>query len=405
MYEYPAESRPEFDSAPLKVVVADDDAVQRAYISAILRKLGHEPHEALDGCQALELLRRISAKILVCDLDMPGLNGYELARQIREEPGDGYVHILMVTGQNQRLQRERALEAGVDDFMGKPVDTASLTARIRSADRLLRHEQLLLQRSAVLARAKERIEDDLRAAADAQRRLLPPAHKDVAGCKFHSAFKPSNILSGDMFGYYRICEGFTAFYAIDVAGHGVHASLMSVALGHLLTSELFRAHSFDGAGHPDPAALVSVLSDRFYREDGTEYFTMFCGMIEHGADRLHYCQAGYPSPYMLTRGGSVRQVGTGGFPVALLAGVPFETSVTSFAADEFLVLCSDGAMEAENRFGEPFDEMRVKAALAEAAAAPETIPDGVVSALERWRGGRTLDDDLTVLVCERTPKQ
>ncbi|EPX75436.1 PP2C family protein-serine/threonine phosphatase [Salipiger mucosus] len=403
MYDYQGEPRSDLSAVPVKVVVADDDALQRAYFSAILTKLGFEPHEAEDGCRALDLVNELSAKILICDLEMPGMNGYELARRIRQDSSDHYIHILMVTGQNQRNEREHALEAGIDDFMAKPLDTASLTARVRSASRLLRHEEQLRERSRIIAEAKERIEDDLRAAANAQRRLLPDEHRDVGKCSFHAAFRPSNILSGDMFGYFPVSEAHTAFYAVDVAGHGVHASLMSVALGHLLTAEYFTAHAFDAEGRPDPAALVHGLNDRFYRDDGTEYFTMFCGIVEHASDRLYYCQAGYPSPYKVSLDGTANEVGDGGFPVALLLNVAFETRNTPFHAQEAVALFSDGATEAENFENQPFGEARVEAVLKDVRD-PAMIPDKLVDALDQWRNGRTLDDDLTVLVCERTPQ-
>ena len=84
MYDYQLEPLAETDASPVKVVVADDDALQRAYISAILKKLGYEAHEAADGRDALRMMHDLSAKVLVCDLDMPGMNGHELARKTIE---------------------------------------------------------------------------------------------------------------------------------------------------------------------------------------------------------------------------------------------------------------------------------------------------------------------------------
>ena len=387
---------------PLKVVVADDDALQRAHASALLRKLGYDPYEAEDGAAALELVRKLGARILLCDLNMPGLDGHELARSVREDKADHYVHIIMVTSQSQSAERERALEAGVDDFMAKPLDRASLTARIRSADRLLRHEMLLAERNRVLAEAKEQIEADLRAAATAQRRMLPEPEARAGDCSFHSAFMPSNILSGDMFAYYQVAPGYIGFYTIDVAGHGVHASLLSVALGHLLTAEYFRRRAFDDTGAPDPAALVATLNERFFRQDSTEYFTMFCGILEQQSGRLHYCQAGAPSPVAIGPTGMTRQIGDGGFPVALLDMVTFENRCDQLDSGETLVVYSDGATEAESLTGEAFGEARFRAVLEEAAPRPSTIPGKMVEALTRWRNDRTLQDDLTILVCERT---
>ncbi|MBU2958865.1 SpoIIE family protein phosphatase [Paracoccus sp. C2R09] len=371
------------------------------YTSAILRKLGFEPLEAGDGVSALELLRNTAAQLLICDLDMPRMDGHELARQIRADNAERYVHILMVTGRDQRRERERALESGVDDFMAKPLDTASLTARVRSVTRLLRHEQLLADRNAAVAAAKERIEEDIRAAANAQRRLLPEPHRTTGGCTFHSAFVPSNILSGDMFAYYDLGDGLTGFYAADVAGHGVHASLLSVALGHLMTADYFRSQINDGSGVPAPHALVAALNRRFHDPDSHDYFTMFCGVIDRAADRLHYCQAGYPSPIIVSREGDLDHVGDGGFPVGLIDTITYEQGQTAFPQGHSLMLVSDGAHEAENAEGRAFEDSRIADCVRRAAREPSHIPQRLVAALTEWRAGRPLDDDLSVLVCER----
>lgn len=385
----------------LKVIVADDDRLQRAYTSAILRKLGYDPYEADNGISALELLRNLGAQILICDLDMPGLDGIELTRRIRTEQTGAYVHILMVTGRDQRQERERALDAGIDDFMAKPLDTASLTARVRSVNRLMRHEQLLAERETNLLIAKEQIESDLRDAAEAQRRMLPAPHAQIGQCRFHSALMASNILAGDMYAYFELAPGFLGFYAIDVAGHGVHASLMSVALGHMLTAELFRRRALNPQGQPDPAALVRFLNARFFRDDSSDYFTMFCGVLDQHSDTLYYCQAGYPSGFMVGPKGDCQPVGQGGFPVALLPRADFETDHVPFSPDHILVLVSDGALEAEDPAGQPFDDEGVCRFLTAHSYDPATIPGKMVDALSRWRGGVQLEDDLSIVVCER----
>lgn len=389
------------DAVGRVVVVADDDAVQRTYASAILGKLGYRPVEATNGLAALDLIRKTGAQFLICDLDMPGLNGHQLARQIREDAAEAYVHILMVTGSGQRNERERALEAGVDDFMAKPLDTASLKARVRSVSRLLRHEQLLAERNHTIAAAKKRIEDDIRAAASAQKRLLPPPYAEAGECHFHSAFVPSNILSGDIFAYYDLGNGLTGFYAADVAGHGVHASLLAVALGHLLTSDYFARLVMGAGDRPDPATLVSTLNERFFDENSHDYFTMFCGVLDRRTDILHYCQAGYPPAVMVDGDGGFGLIGDGGFPVGLMRGMTFENGAVPFPRGRSLVLMSDGAHEAENPDGEAFEETRIARAISAAAERPSQIPERLVTALSDWRGGAPLDDDLSVLVCER----
>lgn len=387
----------------MHIVVVDDDEIQRTFIAAILKNLGYSPVEAADGERALDLVAELDAPIVVCDLNMPGIDGHELTRRIRARSGDRYVHILMVTGQDQASERRRALEAGVDDFMAKPIDTAILTVRMRAASRLVRHEEVLAERNRILEEAKEHIEGDLRDAALAQRRLLPPAHAATRDCRFHSAFVPSSFVSGDMFSFFEISERFTGLYAMDVSGHGVHAALMSVAIGHLVTADYFRHHAIAADGDPDPAALVSVLDRRFFRDDSTDYFTLFCGLVDCETGTLHYCQAGYPPALIVGRDGKIRRIDDSGFPVALLDCAKFETGRTDFGCDETLVLCSDGAAEAENDACEPFGQGRLERTIAAATTTTGTagIPGAVVAALADWRRGVPLEDDLTIFACER----
>jgi phosphoserine phosphatase RsbU/P len=385
------------------VVVADDDAIQRSFTAAVLARLGHKAVEAADGDAALRLVMETAAPILICDLNMPGLDGHELTRQVRGLRSAHYVHIIMVTGRDQTAERNAALEAGVDDFMSKPLDAAMLTVRIRAAARLVEHEEALAERNRVLQEAQARIERDLQDAAAAQRRLLPDLRGQIQGCRFASAFAPSTYVSGDMFSCFELGPDTLGFYAVDVAGHGVHAALLSVAIGHLVTADYFSKNALGPEGKHDPAAFVRGLNTRFFSEEATDYFTMFCGLIARHDDRLDYCQAGYPSPFLIEAGGALRVVGDGGFPVGLLLEVDFETRSTSFAPGDKLVLCSDGASEAEDPRHQPFGEARLGRLIAEAAPAGlAAIPPAVVTALDRWREGIALEDDLTVLALERS---
>lgn len=388
---------------PYNFVIADDDATQRIFASSVISRIGFTPVLASDGLEALQMIEASGASILVCDLDMPGIDGHEVTRRLRAADLGRYIHVVMLTSAGQAEQRRLALEAGVDDFMTKPLDAAVLTARIRAAARLVDHEQVLSEKNRALQLAKRRIEHDLNVAAAAQRRLLPNLAREIRGCRFGSAFEPSAYVSGDMFGYYQLSEDRLGFYAVDVAGHGIHAALLSVAIGHLVTAQYFADKAGAGSNQPDPAAMVGALNDRFYREDGTDYFTMFCGVLDQRSERLFFCQAGYPSPILARRDGRTEVVGDGGFPVGLLATADFQNGAIDLAAGETLILCSDGAIEAEAPDGAPFGEDRLRGLIAEHAHKDvEALPGAVVTALADWRGGRPLEDDLTVLALGRS---
>lgn len=386
----------------LKIIVAEDSEIQRLYLCGLINSLGYEAIEAEDGLIALDLVARTGAPIVISDLRMPNLDGIELTREIRALDLDHYVHVFVVTGADQTETRVQALRAGADDFITKGSGTEMLKARLRTATRLVNHASDLAERTRVLKEANARIESDLHAAAAAQRQLLPDLKEEILGFRVASAFVPSAIVSGDMFGCFALNDETFAFYAIDVSGHGVHASLLSVALGHLITPDYVRTHAFDAEGMSDPAAMISALNDRFSKSENDDYFTMFCGIIDTTTGQMAYCQAGYPSVVYVGPCGHTISVGDGGFPVGMLPKATYENHTQRFEFGAALIICSDAAEEAECPSGVAFGRARVRDIAATASAiGTACIPDEMVRALTAWRASIPLEDDLTVITLER----
>lgn len=387
----------------IKIIVAEDNPIQREYLAVLIRKLGYNPIPAEDGAEALRLLHSTNAQIIISDFEMPNLNGIELTREVRKLALDHYVHIIMITGVNDDDFWRDAMEAGADDFLSKASSPAMLKARIRAATRLIYHAMELAEQTRALKESHDRINDDLLAAANAQRQLLPDQRNDFLGFRIASAFVPSSFVSGDMFGCFPVDERTLGIYTVDVSGHGVHASLLSVAIGHLITPEFFRTKAFRPDGAPDPAALVTDLNQRFSGADNDDYFTMFIGVIDTETGRLTYCQAGAPSPIYVDHAGNSLCIGEGGFPVGMLPGMVFENADLTIDTGGTLVLCSDAALEAENKQSEPFGLDRLQGIV---ATKPQTgltkLPDTIIMALSAWSDEKALEDDLTIVALERT---
>lgn len=386
----------------LKILVAEDNIVQRAYLSQLIEALGYEAIPVDDGVEALNLIRDTNVQIVISDYQMPNLNGVELTHEVRQLDLDHYVYIIMITGSENDDVRGEALDAGVDDFLAKTRSPIMLQARIRAATRMIQHAEELAERSRVLKESNDRIQDDLHAAADAQRQLLPDIQKEMLGFTIASAFVPSSFVSGDMFGCFPLDADTLGFYTVDVSGHGVHASLLSVAIGYLITPEYFKEIVMKEGRGFDPAALVANLNARFCTADNDEYFTMFCGVIDTSSGRLNYCQAAYPSPYYVDAAGHTQTVGDGGFPVGMLPGVEYENGSMVIATGGALVICSDAASEAEDKANTPFGLDRLRQMVAKLPdVGLKRMPDEIVRSLTDWRGGKTLEDDLTVVALER----
>lgn len=123
----------------MKVLAVEDDPVARAVLVRTLRTLGHEVLTVSDGGAALDLLATDPVRVIVSDWVMPGMDGLELCRRVRARLGSDYVYFILLTGQlsSEDNQRE-AIEAGVDDFLRKPLVTQEIWMRLHVAERILR---------------------------------------------------------------------------------------------------------------------------------------------------------------------------------------------------------------------------------------------------------------------------
>jgi len=121
----------------MKVLIAEDDDIASRVLEAALLKLGHEPLLATDGEAAWSMLQAQPARVIVSDWRMPLLDGLELCRRVRARRGE-YVYFILLTqmAATEKNLRE-AMEAGVDDFLGKPIDPSQLWMRLRVAERIL----------------------------------------------------------------------------------------------------------------------------------------------------------------------------------------------------------------------------------------------------------------------------
>ncbi len=124
----------------MKILAVEDDAVARAVLRQALRKLGHEAIEAADGEAAWKVLEHEPVRVVVSDWMMPNSDGLDLCRKIRGRVGSEYIYFILLTSRDATADNQNeAADAGVDDFLTKPLDISELWTRLRVAERILRY--------------------------------------------------------------------------------------------------------------------------------------------------------------------------------------------------------------------------------------------------------------------------
>jgi two-component system cell cycle response regulator len=142
----PAQAGEDFDAANSSVLVVDDNAQNLELLVAYLETLGCKVTTASDGLEALEKIRRQEIDLVLLDIMMPRMSGFEVCRKLKSDPKTREIPIIMVTALNELGDIERGVESGTDDFISKPVNRLELLTRVKSLLRV-RHLKSELDRT------------------------------------------------------------------------------------------------------------------------------------------------------------------------------------------------------------------------------------------------------------------
>ena len=166
------------------ILVVDDLAQNVRLLEAVLSPKGFRVAAASSGEQALDVLSKEHPDVVVLDILMPGMDGYEVCRRIRQDPGTAFLPVIMITASGEE-EKIRAIEAGADDFVSKPFDQAELLARVRSLVRIKRYHDTIEHQADELAgwnrELEQRVQDQIEQLERVSRlrRFLPAQLADL----------------------------------------------------------------------------------------------------------------------------------------------------------------------------------------------------------------------------------
>ncbi|WP_203291351.1 PP2C family protein-serine/threonine phosphatase [Maricaulis parjimensis] len=270
-----------------RILIVDDLDSSRLLIAQLLKSAGfHNLHFAEDGASALASLSEALPDMVVLDIVMPGMDGFEVCRRIRRDFHRD-MPVLMQTGMQDADYRLHAFEAGASDIVSKPIDAGELVSRVR----------LHLERRRLMSNLqvyRHRMEEDLRVAQAMQHSLLM-TEADVEAivaprrASLSTFYRASNTLGGDLWQVFPVDATRFGLFMVDLSGHGVSAAINAFRV-HMLAGRMS-----DLGSRPDAwmRTLNLMLVDMLPVE---QFATAFYGLVDIPARSLKYAAAGAPPP-------------------------------------------------------------------------------------------------------------
>lgn len=371
-------------SAPLRFLVVDDVRINRMVIKAMLQQDGHETVLAENGQEAVEACQRQMPDVVLLDIMMPVMDGYEAARRIKALAGDHFVPVIMLTVLQDEAALARCIEVGADDFLTKPINRTLLRSKIDALLRTRRLYETLQRQNIALREHQAYIQREQEIAERVLAKVAHRGHLDSAGVRY--LLSPMSLFNGDLLLGARRPSGGLHLLLGDFSGHG-----LSAAVGTMPVSEIFYSMSAKGYSIGD---IVGEINRKLKLVLPSDMFFAACLLgFDAGMQSLAVWNGGLPEPLLVSGDGRIY----GRFPsrhlplgVCRSDQLTRTTDIASIQPGSRVYLFSDGLTEARNPAGEMFGQARVETLIGGGGRFDE-----VMAAVARHSGTGDQTDDVT----------
>ena len=327
------------------ILIAEDDPLNLDILRRRVERFGYRVTTTGDGGSAWLELQKGTYDLVLLDMMMPIMDGFELLRHLRNDPRLSLVPVLMISGGDQEHSIARCIEAGADDYLMKPVNPIFLRARIGACLERKRLRDLEQRTHAALLESQSHLAEELAEASRYVSCLLPKplSHPDVTAC-WH--FQSCSQIGGDGFGYRWIDKDHWTFFLFDVCGHGVGAAMLSISILNVL-----RTLSLPDTDFKSPQSVLQGLNLAFPMEAHNEqYFTCWYGVYSPSTRQLRFGSAGHP-PALCIEGDTCTLLRTQGPPIGAIDDARFREESRILTPSCRLIVISDGVYELEKEDG------------------------------------------------------
>ncbi len=383
------------DIAQGYVLVVDDIEANRDVLSRRLKRQGYAVATADNGRQALDKLRAERFDLVLLDIMMPEMDGYEVLQRLKADEALRHIPVIMISALNELDSVVRCIGMGAEDYLPKPFEPTLLKARIgaclekkRARDREQELAGALRAKNTEMAIWRKAQEADLAVARTTQQAIVSSAPTHLRGWHVETIYKPLIQVGGDVYGWRELDHGSAVFWIADATGHGVAAALFTTLVALLFNQAISEGQTADG--------ILTRVNQEFHSTlRGRAFMTACCAVVKTDGE-LSFAGAGHPALLIRRRKGTIETLPSRATMIGIYPALDIEPTVTTLASGDAALLYSDGFHSAKGESGERVTAKTLAAAFGAVGTSAEFLPL-LIAQLEQASGRDGFDDDVAAI--------
>lgn len=373
------------------ILIVDDTPANLRLLAQMLAEQGYHVRPVPDGSLALAAVQAEPPDLILLDIRMPGMDGYEVCKRLKADPRTSEIPIIFISALEAIQDKVKAFTVGGEDYITKPFQVEEVLARVETHLALRKLQKQLED-------ANRKMAQELALAGEVQTSFLPQELPHVPGWQLAATLKPARETSGDFYDLIHLPNGCLGIVIADVCDKGAGAALIMA-----LSCTLIRTYAAQFPAQPE--IVLSAVNRRILDDTNCDSFiTVFFGILNLESGKFVYCNAGHCWPFLISHQSSenIRRLSITGVPLGIEREETWEQSVVQLAPGDVLVLYTDGITEAQNTRRALFGEDRLLEAVTENLGhLAQEIQDTVLAEVQRFSGDTPQSDDIALLVLLR----
>jgi sigma-B regulation protein RsbU (phosphoserine phosphatase) len=368
------------------LLLVDDNPTNLQVLYQTLETTGCKLLVAKNGETALSIAQKVAPDLILLDIMMPGIDGFEVCRRLKDNPDTAGIPVIFLSALTDTKDKVQGLQLGAVDYVSKPFQPDEVIARVNTHLTINRLKQ-------EVEKKKDALEEELEVVSKVQRRLLPKKLPEVAGLKLAVHYETSLYAGGDYYDITRVADNQWGFLVADAEGHSAPAAVMMA-----MTCALFRSYPEPPA---DPGELLYFLNHHLCKVADPSFVTALYVVYDADRRNLKISRAGHPPPmiYRSAEKKAIEYKCGGVFPMGVDPYDQVPVTEAELQPGDRILMYTDGVTERFSRDGNTYGEERLLRQLeGEGNIQPEELLTAIMKDVTDFAAGRPADDDQALLL-------